>query len=36
MFGKFGLGDLAQNQKRAALAEQALRSGTIMHRDLEV
>lgn len=35
MFGKFGLGELAQNQKRAALAEQALRSGTITHRDLE-
>ncbi len=35
MFAKFGLGDLVQNQKRAALAEQALRSGTITHRDLE-
>ncbi len=35
MFAKFGLGELAQNQKRAALAEQALRSGTITHRDLE-
>jgi len=35
MFAKFGLGELAQNQKRAALAEQALRSGAITHRDLE-
>ena len=35
MFAKFGLGELAQNQKRATLAEQALRSGTITHRDLE-
>ncbi len=35
MFGKFGLGELAQNQKRAALAEQALRSGTITPRELE-
>jgi hypothetical protein len=34
MFAKFGLGELAQNQKRAALAEQALRSGVITHRDL--
>lgn len=35
MFGKFGLGELAQNQKRAALAEQALRSGAITYRELE-
>ncbi len=35
MFGKFGLGELPQNQKRAALAEQALRSGAITHRELE-
>ncbi len=35
MFAKFGLVELAQNQKRAALAEQALRSGTITPRELE-
>ncbi len=35
MFGKFGLGELAQNQKRATLAEHALRSGAITHRELE-
>ncbi len=35
MFAKFGIGVLAQNQKRAVLAEQALRSGAITHRDLE-
>lgn len=35
MFGKFGLGELAQNQKRAALAEQALRSGAVTRRELE-
>lgn len=35
MFAKFGLGELPQNQKRAALAEQALRSGAIANRELE-
>lgn len=35
MFGKFGLGELPQNQKRAALAEQALRSGAVTRRELE-
>lgn len=35
MFAKFGLGELQQNQKRAALAEQALRSGAVTQRELE-
>lgn len=35
MFGKFGLGELPQNQKRAALVEQALRSGAVTRRELE-
>jgi hypothetical protein len=34
LFGKFQLGDLPQGQKRARLAESALRSGVISHRDL--
>jgi hypothetical protein len=34
LFGKFEVGDLPQNQKRARLAEQALRFGVISHRDL--
>ncbi len=34
LFGKFELGDLPQNQKRAKLAERALQLGTISHRDL--
>jgi hypothetical protein len=34
LFGKFNLGDLVQNQKRATLAERALQSGAISHRDL--
>jgi hypothetical protein len=34
LFGKFNLSDLAQNQKRATLAERALQSGAISHRDL--
>jgi pSer/pThr/pTyr-binding forkhead associated (FHA) protein len=34
LFGKFALGDLPQNQKRARLAESALQSGAIAHRDL--
>jgi len=35
MFAKFGLGELPQNQKRAALAERALHAGTITQRELE-
>src|SRR5581483_6211774 len=35
MFAKFGLGDLPQNQKRAALVEQALRAGAVVPRDLD-
>jgi hypothetical protein len=34
LFGKFELGELPQNQKRAVLAERALQSGAIAHRDL--
>jgi hypothetical protein len=34
LFGKFALGELPQNQKRARLAESALQSGVIAHRDL--
>ena len=34
LFGKFGLGELAQNQKRARLAELALQLGVVTHRDL--
>jgi pSer/pThr/pTyr-binding forkhead associated (FHA) protein len=34
LFGKFELGDLPQNQKRATLAERALQFGVISHRDL--
>jgi FHA domain len=34
LFGKFELGGLPQNQKRARLAETALQSGVISHRDL--
>ncbi len=34
LFGKFQLGALPQNQKRARLAERALRYGVISHRDL--
>ena len=34
LFGKFGLGDLPQNQKRARLAETALQTGTISRHEL--
>jgi pSer/pThr/pTyr-binding forkhead associated (FHA) protein len=34
LFSKFGLADLAQNQKRTRLAEDALRTGAISHREL--
>jgi hypothetical protein len=34
LFGKFALGELPQNQKRTRLAESALQSGAIAHRDL--
>jgi len=34
LFGKFGLGELPQNQKRARLAERALQFGVISRRDL--
>ncbi|MFI4977667.1 MAG: FHA domain-containing protein [Solirubrobacterales bacterium] len=34
LFGKFELGELPQNQKRARLAEQALQFGVVSHRDL--
>jgi pSer/pThr/pTyr-binding forkhead associated (FHA) protein len=34
LFGKFELGELAQNQKRARLAELALQLGVVTHRDL--
>jgi hypothetical protein len=34
LFGKFGLSDLPQNQKRARLAESALQTGTISRREL--
>ena len=33
LFAKFGLADLPQNRKRAALAEAALRSGALADRD---
>ncbi|HKG36788.1 MAG TPA: FHA domain-containing protein [Solirubrobacterales bacterium] len=33
LFEKFALGDLPQNQKRAALAERAMQSGLITERD---
>jgi hypothetical protein len=35
LFGKFELGELAQNQKRVRLAECALQFGVISHRDLD-
>lgn len=34
LFGKYGLNDLPQNQKRAGLAELALRAGLVTRRDL--
>lgn len=34
LFDRFGLGDLAQNEKRARLAEKALRSGLVKPREL--
>jgi hypothetical protein len=34
LFGKFQLGELPQNQKRATLAERALQTGVISQRDL--
>ena len=34
LFTLFGIDDLPQNQKRAALAQQALRSGAVTRRDL--
>ncbi len=34
LFAAFGVDDLPQNQKRASLALQALRSGVITRRDL--
>jgi FHA domain len=34
LFEAFGVGDLPQNRKRAALAEQALQSGLIQRREL--
>jgi hypothetical protein len=34
LFGKFALGELAQNQKRATLAEKALQFGVISPREL--
>ena len=34
LFGRFGLGELPQNQKRARLAELALRMGIVSERDL--
>jgi hypothetical protein len=34
LFGRFGLGELPQNQKRARLAELALRMGIVSQRDL--
>ena len=33
LFEKFGIGDLPQNQKRAQLAERALRTGIVSERD---
>jgi hypothetical protein len=35
LFERFGIDDLPQNRKRAALAEQALRTGAVTRRDLE-
>lgn len=35
LFGRFGLGDLPQNRKRATLAERALQSGAVSYRDLD-
>jgi pSer/pThr/pTyr-binding forkhead associated (FHA) protein len=35
LFDRFGLSDLPQNEKRARLAEQALRSGAVRTSDLE-
>lgn len=35
LFERFGVGDLAQNQKRARVAELAIRSGLVSERDLE-
>jgi pSer/pThr/pTyr-binding forkhead associated (FHA) protein len=35
LFGKFGLADLPQNQKRTLLAERALQMGLVTKRDLE-
>ena len=34
LFDRFGLADLPQNEKRARLAEQALRSGAVRVSDL--
>ena len=34
LFGRFGLGELPQNQKRARLAELAMRMGIVSQRDL--
>ena len=34
LFALFGVDELPQNRKRAALAEAALRSGTVARRDL--
>lgn len=34
LFDRYGLGELAQNEKRARLAERALRSGAVKPRDL--
>jgi DNA-binding NarL/FixJ family response regulator len=34
LFAQFGLGELPQNQKRARLAELALRTGIVSQRDL--
>ncbi len=35
LFGKFELGELPQNQKRVKLAESALQSGVVSHRELD-
>ena len=34
LFGKFGIGDLAQNKKRAQLVWRAFQTGVINERDL--
>jgi hypothetical protein len=34
LFGKFQLGELPQNQKRAKLAERALQLGSVSRQDL--